>query len=107
MHFGIVGALAFVVFILIFREDWTDSYRYLSYLLPLPMIALLVARRLSLLGGLLLIGLGIGAAIFDFLYSPASPGQIAGRGLGYTWIFVTFPLAISGVFYLILWWKAR
>jgi hypothetical protein len=107
LHFGIIGALAFVVFILIFREDWTDRFRYLSVLLPLPVISLLVARRFTLPGGLLLIGSGVGAAMFDFFFSPAHPGQITGRGLGYTWIFVTLPLAISGVLYLILWWKSR
>ncbi len=107
LYSGIVGALAFVVFILIFREDWTDRYRYLSYLLPLPVISLLLARKHSVIGGILLIALGIGAGIFDVYFSPAHPGQIAGRGLGYTWVFVTLPLVVSGGFFLALGWKFR
>ncbi len=94
-----------MVFILIFRADWTDRFRYLSYLIPLPVIFLLAAKRFPFISGFMLIVLGIGAAIFDVYFSPGNPGQIAGRGLGYTWIFVTLPLVISGVFYLILWWK--
>jgi hypothetical protein len=107
LHFGIIGALAFVVFILIFREDWADRYRYLTYLLPLPVISMFIAKKLPLLGGLMMIALGSGAAIFDVVFSPAHPGRITGRGLGYTFVFVTLPLAISGTFYMIHWWKFR
>jgi hypothetical protein len=99
LHFGIVGTLAFTVFVLIFRQDWTDQYRYLSYVLPVPVIALLLTRRFAWLGGLLLVGVGIGAALFDARYSPGHPGQITGRGLGYTLVFVSLPLIVSGIFY--------
>jgi len=104
---GIIGALAFVAFILIFGEDWTHRYRYLNYLLPLPVISLLVAKRLPLPGGLLLAATGIGAGLFDVFFSPGYPGQVAGRGLGYTLFFVALPLVMSGFSYLILWWKSR
>ena len=107
LYFGIIGALAFIVLILIFREDWRDQFQYLSYLLPVPVIALFIAKRLTWLSGLLFVGLGIGAAIFDVFFSPAHPGQIAGRGLGYTLVFVSLPLLISGILYLILWRKMR
>jgi multisubunit Na+/H+ antiporter MnhB subunit len=107
LSFGIVGALAFVVFVLIFGEDWMHRYRYLNYLLPLPVVTLLIAKRLPLPGGLLLIAAGGGAAVFDFFFSPGYPGQVAGRGLGYTLFFVAMPLVLSGFFYLILWWKSR
>lgn len=107
LHFGIIGMLALWTFVLIFREDWAGNFRYLLYLLPLPVIALLAARRFPLIGGLLMIVFGIGAAAFDVYFSPAHPGQITGRGLGYTLAFVSLPLAISGVFYSILWWKSR
>lgn len=107
LHFGIVGALAFVVFILIFREDWTDKYRNLRYLLPLPWLLLLLGKRFSLAGGLLLVILGIGVAVFDMFFTPAHPGQIAGRGLGYTIAFVTVPLLISGGLHIVHGWKSR
>lgn len=107
LHFGIIGALAFAVFVLIFAEDWTHRYRYLNYLMPLPVISLLIAKRLPLPGGLLLAATGIGVGLFDVFFSPGYPGQVAGRGLGYTLFFVTLPLVISGFSYLILWWKSR
>lgn len=101
IHFGIIGTLSFIVFVLIFREDWTDKFQYLSYLLPLPVTCLLIARKYHLAGGMLLIALGAGTAVFDGVFSPAHPGQIAGRGLVYTCIFVSLPLAISGVLSII------
>ena len=107
LHLGIVGALGFAVFILIFRQDWADKYSYLSYLLPVPVIALLIARRFSLLGGLLLVALGIGAAVFDVFYTPGHPGQITGRGLGYSIVFVSLPLVLSGMAAWLAWWKNR
>jgi hypothetical protein len=107
LYWGIIGALSFVVFIQIFEKDWTHRYRYLNYLMPLPLISLLIAKRLPLPGGLLLIATGIGAAVFDAFFSPGYPGQVAGRGFGYTLFFVTMPLVLSGYFYLIHWWKSR
>ncbi len=107
LHFGIIGTLTFIVFILIFREDWTKQYQYLIYLLPLPVICLIAANKFPLVGGLMLVGLGLGAAFFDIYFSPSHPGQITGRGLGYTLIFVTLPLVSSGIFHLLLWRKYR
>ncbi len=105
LHTGIAALLAFVVFVLIFGEDWTNRYQYLCWMLFLPAIALLVARRYPMLGGILLINLGFATFVFDWLYSPAHPGQIAGRGLGFTLFFVVIPLVLSGIFHLILWNK--
>jgi hypothetical protein len=107
LYCGIIGALAFVVFILIFGEDKSSRYRYLNYLVPLPVIGLLVAKQFPLPGGLTLMGTGIGAAVFDVFFSPGYPGQVAGRGLGYTVFFVAMPLVISGLSYLILWRKSQ
>jgi len=107
LYCGVIGALAFVVFILIFGKDWTHRYRYLNYLMPLPAISLLVAKRLPLPGGLSLMATGIAAAVFDVFFSPGYPGQVAGRGLGYTVFFVAMPLVTSGFSYLVLWRKFR
>jgi hypothetical protein len=103
LHFGIIGVLAFMVWVLIFLQDWSERYPYLIYLLPLPVIFLLIARKFRLPGGLLLIVLGLGAAVFDVLFSPGHPGKIAGVGLGYTILFVALPLVISGLFSLLCW----
>jgi hypothetical protein len=107
LYFGIIGALSFAVWILIFGEDWTHRYRYLNYLIPLPMLSLLLAKQLPIPSGLLLVTTGIGVAVFDAFFSPGYPGQVAGRGLGYTLFFISTPLVISGFFYLILWRKSR
>ena len=107
LYCGVIGAVAFAVFILIFGKDWTHRYRYLNYLMPLPVLSLLVAKKFPLSGGLSLMATGIGAAIFDVLFSPGYPGQVAGRGLGYTLFFVAMPLVTSGFSYLVLWWKFR
>ncbi len=107
LHFGIMGALTALVFILIFQEDWVGRYQYLLFLIPLPVISLIVARKFPLFGGLLLQALGIGAAVFDVYFTPSHPGQITGRGLPYTLLFVTIPLIASGILHLILWRKNR
>ena len=107
LHFGIIGVLAFMVWILIFQQDWTKRYQYLIYLLPVPIIFMFAARKFPLPGGLLMIALGVGAAVFDVLFSPGHPGQIAGMGLGYTIVFVSLPLVIAGVFSVLLWRKDR
>ena len=101
LYAGIIGALTFLVFVLVFLQDWKARYDWLIWVAILPVFFLLIARKTALIGGLLLIASGIGAGIFDFYYSPAQPGQIAGRGLGYTLAFVSLPLVISGVFFLL------
>jgi len=107
LYFGVVGALAFIAFLLIFQMDWTERYGYLLYMIPLPVISILLARKFPLPGGLLMISLGASVTVFDVLFSPSSPGEIAGTGLGYTLIFVAMPLALSGVFHLIFWQRSR
>lgn len=107
LYFGIIGSLTSMTFILIFLKDWTNRFQYLSYLLLLPIIILWIAKKRPLAGGLLLIALGAGTLIFDLLFSPAHPGMIAGIGWGYTLVFVTIPLVLSGVFHIVFWRKSR
>jgi hypothetical protein len=104
MYLGIVGAVSLLVFVLIFQEDWLHRYPLMIVLIPIALIALLISRRLPLAGGSLLVALGITTLILDVLFNVGNPGQIAGRGLGYTVAFVTAPLLASGVFFI---WGSR
>ena len=107
LFLGIIGSLTFVVFILIFLQDWTSRFHYVCYLMPVPVVVMLIANRMPLPGGLLLIFTGLAALVFDLIFSPAHPGQIAGLGLGYTLIFVALPLMVSGVMFLFTWWNGH
>jgi hypothetical protein len=75
-------------------------------MIPVLLVALLILKRLPLVGGSLLIILGIASLIIDVLFNIGHPGQIAGQGLGFTVVFVSLPLVASGALY-ILWAKKR
>ena len=101
LYFGIIGAVSLLFFILIFQEDWMQRYTWLWFIVPLPVISLLVACKFRLAGGILMILLAIAITIFDIFSSPGNPGQIAGKGIGYTVFFVSLPLLLSGLFHII------
>jgi hypothetical protein len=106
IYFGIIGLVSLLFFTLIFQEDWMHRFTWLWFIFPLPVIFLIVARRFSLTGGLLMVVLGIAVFVFDIFAYPGNPGQIAGRGIGYTLIFVSLPLIASGVSYILYRWKS-
>jgi hypothetical protein len=107
LYFGIIGMVSLLFFVLIFLEDWTHRYSYLWFFVPLPVIFLYIARKFQFIGGLLLVMLGIAIFIFDIYSQPGIVGQIAGKGLGYTIVFVSLPLIISGCSFILHWWKSR
>jgi len=76
-------------------------------LLPISLIALLLVSKLPLAGGSLLVALGIAVLILDILFSAGHPGEIAGRGLGFTLVFVSLPLVASGALFLLSGRKRR
>ena len=96
-----------MVFVLVFQEDWMHRFPLMIALIPIFLIALLILKRLPLAGGSLLVALGITALILDILFSAGHPGQIAGRGLGFTLVFVSLPLVASGALFLLLGRKRR
>ena len=100
MYLGIIGTVSLLVFVLIFQQDWLHRYTLMIVLIPLALIALLILKRLPLAGGSLLIALGITTLILDVLFNVGNPGQIAGRGLGFTLAFITVPLVASGLFFI-------
>ena len=89
------------------QEDWMNRYYLMIAMIPISLIALLILKRLPLAGGSLLVALGIAALILDILFYPGHPGQIAGRGLGFTVAFVSIPLVASGVMFLLSGRKQR
>jgi len=101
LYFGILGTISLLFFVLIFQEDWMHRYSYMIALVPIPIIFLFIARKKPLVGGLLLVALGVVILILDIIFSAGHPGQIAGRGLGYTIVFVSLPLIVSGVLFIL------
>ncbi|MDD4923627.1 MAG: hypothetical protein PHF74_02170 [Dehalococcoidales bacterium] len=101
LYFGIIGAVSLLFFNLIFQEDWTQRFTWLWFVVPLPVIFLIIAGKFRFIGGLLMVLLAISITFFDIFAFPGNPGQIAGRGIGYTIAFVSLPLLLSGLFYII------
>lgn len=105
LYLSILGVISLLVFVLIFQEDWTHRYPVMIALIPAFLIALFLIKRLPLAGGSLLIALGVAALILDILFSPHTPGEITGRGVGYTSVFVSIPLVVSGMLFLL--WRRK
>ncbi|HEX78840.1 MAG TPA: hypothetical protein G4O19_01635 [Dehalococcoidia bacterium] len=106
LYLGVLGGVSLLVFVFIFQEDWIKRYPLMIAMIPILLVALLILKRLPLVGGSLLVVLGITSLILDIYFSVGYPGQIAGRGLGYTVVFISLPLAASGALY-ILWARKR
>ncbi len=100
LYFGIIGAVSLLFFNLIFQEDWMQRFTWLWFIVPLPVIFLIIAVKFRFTGGLLMVLLAVAVTIFDVFAFSGNPGQIAGRGIGYTVIFVSLPLLLSGLFYI-------
>jgi len=113
LYTGIIGAVSFILFILFYLEDWTYRFTLMIALIPVPFISLLLAWKKPFIGGTLLIASGIAAIIIDVNVSLGIVGQVAGIGfehnviLGYTIVFVSLPLIVSGVLFLLSWRKQR
>ena len=105
LYLGILGVVSLLAFVLIFQEDWVGRFHLMMAMIPISLIALLILKRLPLAGGSLLIALGIAALVLDILFYPGHPAYIAGRGLGFTVVFVSIPLIASGVLFLL--WRSK
>jgi hypothetical protein len=101
LYLGILGVVSLLAFVLVFQEDYTHRFPLMIAMIPIALITLLILRRLPLAGGSLLIALGIAALVLDILFYPGHPGQIAGRGLGFTVVFVFIPLVASGTLFIL------
>jgi hypothetical protein len=106
LYFAIIGSVSLLFFNLIFQEDWTQRFTWLWFIVPLPVVFLIIARKFPYIAGLLMVALGIFMSVFDAFVSPGSPGQIAGRGLVYTILFVSLPLVASGISFILYRWKS-
>ena len=105
LYLGILGIVSLLAFVLIFQKDYTHRFPLMIAMIPISLIALLILKRLPLAGGSLLIASGIAALILDILFNVGHTGQITGRGLGYTVVFVSIPLVASGVLFLL--WRNK
>ncbi len=105
-YFAIIGSVSLLFFNLIFQEDWTQRFTWLWFIVPLPVVFLIIARKFPFIAGLLMVALGIFMSVFDAFVSPGNPGQIAGKGMVYTIIFVSLPLVASGMTYILYRWKS-
>jgi hypothetical protein len=107
LYIGIIGAVGFIVFASFYLKDYTHRFPFMAALIPVPFIALLIARKLPLIGGLLLAALSVAAFILNVNFPIGIIGQVAGIGqnhsvaIGYTVIFVFLPLLASGVLFLL------
>ena len=100
LYLAIIGVVSLLVFVLIFQEDWMQRYTAMIAIIPVSLIALLLLKRLPLAGGLLLASLGITALVLDILFSPHTPGEMTGKGISFTTVFVCLPLVASGVLFV-------
>lgn len=101
LYLGILGVVSLLVFVLLFQEDWTHRFPLMLAMIPVSVIAMVISKKLPLVSGLSLLALGITSAALDVMYGVGTPGQIAGRGLGYTIVFVSLPLLVSGTLFII------
>ena len=101
LYLAILGVVSLVAFVLIFQEDWMNRYPAMIAMIPISLLAMLLIKKLPLVCGLLLVALGIAALVLDILLSTHPPGEITGRGIGYTLVFVSLPLVISGILFFL------
>jgi hypothetical protein len=107
MLIGVIGAICFLVAMLTFQLDWVNRYMFMLYLIPVPFICLILAKKYPLICGTLLILLGIAAIAFFFIF----PVGIVWNQIGvwnqlswetaYTVALVTMPLVTSGILFVL------
>jgi hypothetical protein len=107
MLIGLVGAICFGVAMLTFQLDWVGKYGFMLFLIPVPFISIMFARKWSFIGGTLLIILGIATVLLYLIFPIGIVWNKVGvwNELGletiYTVVFVTLPLVISGILFII------
>lgn len=107
MLIGLVGAICFSVAMLTFQLDWVGRYNFMLLFIPIPFVSIILAKRLAIVGGTLLIVLGIASVLFYLIF----PIGIIWNKIGvwnqlgletiYTVTFITLPLVISGILFII------
>jgi len=97
---GLIGAISFLVLITLHQLDHSGSYASMLWLIPLPIIILLGSGKSSFFSGLSLLALGCFSITLNIYFPIGTPGYIPGLQLGYTIIFVTLPLMISGIIFI-------
>ncbi len=86
----------------LFQLDWVGRYGFMLYLIPLPFIGLLLARSWPIIGGSFLVILGIVVVILRKMFVIGVVSRVIGLDIGYTLIFVTLPLFVAGVIFIVI-----
>ena len=107
MLIGVVGAVCFLVAMFTFQLDQASRYVFMLYLIPIPFICLILAKKYPVICGALLILLGMVAIAFFFVF----PVRIVWNQIGvwnalswetgYTIALVTMPLVTSGTLFIL------
>jgi hypothetical protein len=101
LYLGILGAVNFATFVLIYQQDYFGRFGFMLALIPIPFVCLFLAWKKPFIGGVLLIALGVAVFLIDINFTVGIVGKLAGLGLGFTLVFVTLPLLASGVLFLL------
>ena len=104
---GLIGAIGFLVAILTFQFDQFGRYDYMFYLIPIPFIILILARKWPFVSSVFLIILGIITPMLylifpiSILWNKVGVWNELGWETVYTVVFVTLPLIASGSLFLL------
>ena len=106
MLIGMVGAICFGAEMITFQLDWVGRYNFLLFLIPVPFICIIFAKKLPLICGTILFVLGILVIFFHFIFpvgiiwNKIGVWNQLGLGTINTIFFVSMPLVISGIMFI-------
>ncbi|MFC2026923.1 DUF4405 domain-containing protein [Chloroflexota bacterium] len=98
---GLVGAISFLVFAALHQLNYSGGHLFMLFLIPLPFIMLFISSKRLLFGGILLSAFSLIVIPLNIYFAIGTSGYIPGLQLGYTIVFVSLPLMVSGVLFII------
>lgn len=104
---GIVGAVGFTVAMTTFQLDELDRYGFALFLIPIPYISLILAKKWPHINGILIVILSIMSILMYFIFpigivwNRIGVWNVLGWETIYTLVFVTFPMLSAGILILI------
>jgi len=101
MFIGLVGAISFLVFAALHQLNYIGSNYFMLFLIPLPFIIMFISYKKPLIGGVLFSILSISTIPLHIYFPIGTLGYIPGLQLGYTIVFASIPLMVSGALFII------
>ena len=104
---GIVGAVGFTVAMATFQLDETNKYGFALFLIPIPFISIIFAKKWPFVNGGVLIILSIMSIAMYFIFpigivwNQIGVWNVLGWETIYTLVFVTLPLLSAGILILL------